>query len=106
MLGYMSHDTSALVALAAVILLAGCGLAIIFRNASRRRQTHLNMSQFKTPRADLSEIPIPVTPFDMTRRYVSIYGVLRILRSRLLSSVFGCRVEWLLLQRLRENYEA
>ena len=40
----MPHDTSALLAVAAILLLGGCGLAVVFRNAAQRRQKHSNLS--------------------------------------------------------------
>jgi hypothetical protein len=39
-------------------------------------------------------------------KFLSIFAVLRILRSRLLARLFGYRVELLLRYRLKENYEA
>ena len=65
----MSHNTSGLVAAAAVLLVSCCGLALVFRNAARRRQKNSNMSLFKTPKEDSSQNPIPVIHFDAERRY-------------------------------------
>jgi hypothetical protein len=39
-------------------------------------------------------------------KFLNIFAVLRILRSGLLARLFGYRVELLLIDRLKENYEA
>jgi hypothetical protein len=62
----MTHDSSAWVALSAVTFVAGCGLAIVF---ARRREKKSDMSLLKNSKQDPSESPVPVIPFDVTRRY-------------------------------------
>jgi hypothetical protein len=39
-------------------------------------------------------------------RLLSVTGLLRILRNRWLARLFGRRAEWMLMCRLKENYEA
>jgi outer membrane lipopolysaccharide assembly protein LptE/RlpB len=51
----MSHDTSALLAVAAILLLGGCGLAVVFRNAAQRRQKHSNLSLVSRKKSRESE---------------------------------------------------
>jgi len=70
----MSHDVSALIALALVLLISGCGLAVVFRNAARRRQKDPNMGLLTPTKDRQSETvdgasPVPVAPFDVSRRY-------------------------------------